>query len=74
VAYCVSELFNPQLFPGTEARLSISQEEIARLSGLSRQNANKALHDLEHSGLVRMKYGVIEVLDLPGLQAFAHKS
>jgi CRP-like cAMP-binding protein len=73
VAYCVSELFNPQLFPGTQARLSISQDEIARLGGLSRQAANKALHDLEHVGLVRMHYGVIEVLDLPGLQAYARK-
>lgn len=73
VAYCVSELFNPQLYPGTQARLHISQEEIARLSGLSRQNANRALHDLESAGLLRISYGAIEVLDLPGLQAYAHK-
>ena len=55
-------------------RLSIFQGEIARLSGLSRQKTNKALHDLENSGLVRISYGVIEVLDLPGLQAYAHKN
>lgn len=74
VAYCLAELFNPQLYPGTRSALPISQEEIARLCGLSRQNANRALHDLESAGLVRMRYGVIEILDLPGLQSFAHKT
>lgn len=73
VAYCLSELFNPHLYPGTQAQLPISQEEIARLSGLSRQNVNHSLHDLEHAGLVRIRYGVIEVLDLHGLQAYARK-
>lgn len=71
VAFCIAELFNPQLFPGTEARLAISQDEIARLSGLSRQHTNRALRDLELAGLVRIRYGAIEVLDLQGLQAFA---
>jgi CRP/FNR family transcriptional regulator, cyclic AMP receptor protein len=71
VAFCIAELFNPQLYPDTQAKLLISQDEIARLSGLSRQNTNRALHDLEHAGLVRIKYGAIEVLDLQGLQAFA---
>jgi CRP/FNR family cyclic AMP-dependent transcriptional regulator len=73
VAYCVAELFNPQLFPGTQPQLAISQDEIARLSGMSRQNANRALHDLEIAGLVRMRYGAIEVMDLQGLQAYAQK-
>jgi len=68
VAYCLAELFNPHLFPGTEARLAFSQEEIARLSGISRQNANRALHELEQMGLLRMRYGTIEVLDIAGLQ------
>ena len=70
----MAELFNPQLFPGTQQQLAISQDEIARLSGMSRQNANRALHDLEIAGLVRMRYGTIEVTDLQGLQAYAHKA
>jgi CRP/FNR family transcriptional regulator, cyclic AMP receptor protein len=74
VAFCLAELFNPQLFPGTERRLVLSQDEIGRLSGLSRQNANRALHELEEAGLLRIRYGAIEVVDLPGLQAFAHKA
>jgi CRP/FNR family transcriptional regulator, cyclic AMP receptor protein len=71
VAFCVSELFNTQLFPTTSRQLSISQEEIARLSGLARQNTNKALHELEAAGYLRAKYGTIEILDLEGLQRFA---
>jgi len=74
VAYCLTELFNPQLFPGTQSRLAISQDEIARLSGMSRQSANRALHDLEAAGLVRMRYGGIEVLDLQGLHACSSKA
>jgi len=73
VAYCLAEMFNPQLFPTTHAQLEISQDEVAKLSGLSRQNTNRALHDLEHAGLVRMRYGVIEVLNIASLQAFSHK-
>jgi CRP-like cAMP-binding protein len=73
VAFCIAEMFNPQLFPGTQARLPISQDEIGRLSGLSRQNTNRALHDLEDAGLVRIGYGAIEVLDVEGLQGYARK-
>ena len=73
VAYCLAEMFNPQLFPTTQARLAISQDEIAKLSGLSRQNTNRALHDLENAGLLHMHYRVIEVLDVRGLQARSHK-
>jgi len=73
VAYCLAEMFNPQLYPSTQPRLEISQDELAKLGGLSRQNTHRALHELEHLGLVRMRYGVIEVVDLAGLQAFARK-
>lgn len=73
VAYGVSELFNPQLYPLTNRELVISQDEIARLCGLARQNTNRALHKLEEAGLLRIRYGVIEVLDLEGLQNFARR-
>ena len=73
VAYCLSELFNPQLFPSTGARLSISQDEIAKLSGLTRQNTNRALQELSNAGYLRAKYGTIEILDLEGLQRYARK-
>jgi len=41
VAQCLAALFNPQLSPGTERTLQISQEEIG-LSGLLRQRVNHA--------------------------------
>ncbi|WP_354684276.1 Crp/Fnr family transcriptional regulator [Cupriavidus necator] len=70
VAICVAELFNPALCTATSEVLRISQEEIARLCGLSRQVVNRALHELEAGGLVRMQYGTIHVLDVSALHAF----
>lgn len=70
VAVCVADLFNPTLCSATSKVLRISQEEIARLCGLSRQVANRALHELEAAGLLRINYGTIHVLDLDGLHAF----
>ena len=71
VAYCLAELFNPQLYPSTSRQLVISQEELARLCGLSRQNVNRELHKLADLGLLRIRYGAIEVMQLEGLQQFA---
>lgn len=68
ICYCLSELFNPHLYPATERKLAISQEEIARLCGLSRQNVNRELQKLEKAGVLQVQYGTIEVLDLAGLQ------
>jgi len=70
VALCVAELFNPTLCSAASDALHISQEEIARLCGLSRQVANRALHELRGAGFVRMQYGSIRVLDVAGLHAF----
>lgn len=70
VAICVAELFNPALCSATSDVMRISQEEIARLCGMSRQVAHRALHELEEAGLVRMQYGAIHVLSVGGLHAF----
>lgn len=72
VAYCLSSLFNRDLFPGTQPQLEISQEEIGRLSGVSRQIANRALHEMQDKGIIRIGYGSIEVLDLKALQEMAN--
>lgn len=74
VAYCVSELFNPQLYPYTGRELAISQEEIARLCGLARQSTHRELHTLQQAGLLRIRYGVIEVLDLEGMRRFSARA
>jgi CRP-like cAMP-binding protein len=73
VAVCIAGLFNPALCSGTSHDLRISHEEIARLCGLSRQVVGRALHELDHAGLVRMQYGTIHVLDVEGLQDYRAK-
>jgi CRP/FNR family transcriptional regulator, cyclic AMP receptor protein len=67
VARCIAALFNPSLYPNSSQELSITQEEIGFLSGLSRQRANLALSRLQQLGLIRIKYRAVEVLDLNGL-------
>lgn len=68
VARALAGLFHPHLHPGGEAHLQASQEEIANLSGLSRQRCNAALNQLREAGLIRIEYGGITVIDLPGLR------
>jgi CRP/FNR family transcriptional regulator, cyclic AMP receptor protein len=70
VARCLAQLFNRQLYPGTDARLQLSQEEIGYLSGVSRQRVNQALQVLERANLVRLEYGAVTVLDVPALAAY----
>jgi CRP/FNR family cyclic AMP-dependent transcriptional regulator len=70
IARCVVQLFNPHLYPGTDLRLQISQEEIGYLSGVSRQRVNQALQTLERAGLLRIEYGGLTVLDLAGLARY----
>jgi CRP/FNR family transcriptional regulator, cyclic AMP receptor protein len=70
VAHCVAELFNPELNPQPHRDIRFSQEEIGRLCGLSRQVASRALHRLEREGLVSVRHGGIQVLDVAGLRRF----
>ena len=70
VARALAQLFNPLLYPGTASFLQLSQEEIGLLSGVSRQRANQALQVLEKSGLLKVEYGGVRVLDVDGLKKF----
>jgi len=72
VAFCLAEMFNQQLYPATDRILGLSQEEIGRLSGLSRQNTNRALRDLADAKLIAVEYGAIQIMDLGALRRFAH--
>lgn len=74
VAVCLWELVNPALCGPVRGPLRLSQEDFAKLCGLSRQVAARALHDLEGAGLVSLRYGGIEVLDAEGLQAWCRGS
>ncbi len=70
VARCLAQMFNPQLYPGSDLRLDISQSELGFLTGLSRQRVNQALRRLEERGLLRVDYGSVTVLDLQALREF----
>jgi CRP-like cAMP-binding protein len=73
VARCLAQLFDPHLYPGTDRRLQISQEEIGYLSGVSRQRVNQALQTLERAGLLSIVYGGVTVLDLRGLAGYPER-
>ncbi len=70
VARCLATLFNPVLYPGLGRQLQVSQEEIGYLTGVSRQRVNRSLKVLQFAGYLRIDYGSITILDLPGLRRF----
>jgi len=70
VARCLASLFNAFLYPGVSEKLTISQEEIGYLSGVSRQRVNQALRALEDGGLLRIEYGGLTVLDAAALRNY----
>jgi CRP/FNR family cyclic AMP-dependent transcriptional regulator len=74
VARCLASLFDPDLYPRAGSFVQLSQEEIGLLSAVSRQRANEALHGLERAGLLRIEFGGVTVLDLPGLRGYCDAS
>jgi CRP-like cAMP-binding protein len=66
----LAALFNPQLYPGNQMSLPISQEELAHLVGLSRGRVNRALKRLVEAQLVRADYRGLTIMDLEGLKRF----
>jgi CRP-like cAMP-binding protein len=72
VARCLAGLFNPILYPGLGPQLTISQEEIGLLSGVSRQRVNRSLKTLEDAGFLSTEYGGITIRDLDGLRRFGN--
>jgi|ERR1700694_996231 len=70
VAHTIVDMLHPQLYPNRKGRIEISNEELGHLVGASRQSVNRALHALEKSGLIKIAYRVITVLDIEGLREF----
>lgn len=66
----LSWLFNPILYPDQDRTLSISQEELGFLAGISRQMANQGLAKLADLGLVEIGHGSITILDLERLARY----
>jgi len=63
-------LFNPILYPGRDRTLSISQEELGLLAGISRQMANQGLAKLAELGLVKTGHNEVTILDLERLSRY----
>lgn len=54
------------------ALLSVSQEELAFMLGVSRQSVNRQLKHWEQAGWLRQRYGRIELRDREALAAVDH--
>ncbi|MDI9332896.1 MAG: Crp/Fnr family transcriptional regulator [Cytophagales bacterium] len=67
VARTLAGLLNPTLYPQTGNTLTITQQELAYLVGLSRQRVNVALKALEAQGTIRLQYGGLTVPDIQKL-------
>jgi len=55
-------------------RIHIKQTQLALMMALSRQTVNQLLNALEQRGLVKLSYGVVDVLDMAALQDAAAMS
>ncbi|MEJ6023214.1 Crp/Fnr family transcriptional regulator [Ramlibacter sp. PS4R-6] len=66
----VAMYLGPTLWHGSR-RMSLSQEELGILSGLSRQTVNTVLNEFGRQGLVSLDFGRIEIKDEKGLMAIA---
>ena len=66
----VAMYLGPALWHGSR-RMSLSQEELGILSGLSRQTVNTVLNEFERRKLVSLDFGRIEIKDEPGLMTLA---
>ncbi|MEY4295397.1 MAG: hypothetical protein RLY82_1085 [Pseudomonadota bacterium] len=67
VARTLASLLNPTLYPKIGNSLSITQQELAYLVGLSRQRVNVALKALEAQGTIHLVYGGLVVPDIQKL-------
>lgn len=55
----------------THRELAVSQEQLARMLGLSRQTTNQILQELQQAGWLQVRRGKLEVLDLAALKTAA---
>jgi CRP/FNR family transcriptional regulator, cyclic AMP receptor protein len=72
-AHALAVMPHPQLYPSREYRIEISNEDLGHLVGASPQRISQALQVLEKSGLIKIAYRVITVLDIDGLRDFRRK-
>jgi CRP-like cAMP-binding protein len=56
------------------ARVSVSQEALAMMLGITRQTLSKELKELVHGGVLTLGYGRIDILSLLELEKRAARS
>ena len=71
VVHCLVEMVDPRLYPRIADNITLSQEELARLAGVSRSVVSRVLQRLERRGLLRVDYRSIKLLDPPGLRSYS---
>jgi CRP/FNR family cyclic AMP-dependent transcriptional regulator len=71
VAYGLATLVDPRPQPHAQGRVCISQEELGKLCGVSRQVAARELHKLVEDGVISVEYGAIDVKDMQRLRSAA---
>lgn len=64
-------LFHPRLNPGAPSTIHVSQDEIAHLSGFSRQRCNRTLVRLRKAGFITTGYGYLTIIDREAIRAIA---
>ena len=74
LAALLNALASIQLTHAGPLNLNASHARLAQMLGVSRQVVGKSLEALEQRGLVRRAYGMIELLDLPGLRGFVGRA
>jgi CRP/FNR family transcriptional regulator, cyclic AMP receptor protein len=71
VVHCLVEMVDPRLYPSIADNIMLSQEELARLAGVSRSVVSRVLQRLERLGLLRVDYRSIKLLDPDGLRRYS---
>ncbi|RZL00564.1 MAG: Crp/Fnr family transcriptional regulator [Rubrivivax sp.] len=55
-----------------KSRVSLHQQQVADMLGMSRQTVNQALQSLKTEGILQLAYGKVEIMDEAALQAKVH--
>jgi CRP-like cAMP-binding protein len=71
VVHCLVEMVDPRLCPSIVDNITLSQEELANLAGVSRSVVNRVLQRLERLGLLRVDYRSIRLLDRDALRRYS---
>jgi DNA-binding GntR family transcriptional regulator len=64
-------MIDPRLFPSADENITLSQDGLARLAGVSRSVVNRVLRALARQGLLKVDYRSITLLDPEGLRHFS---